>query len=58
MGGIKNDTVFVNPAEIGNIVYRFFSGTEKPAEFETMTERQSGQDQPGRGVLLFDMRRN
>jgi hypothetical protein len=48
--------VFVNTAEIGDIPGGFFSGAEKAAVSEAMTERQAGPDQKGRGVLFFDMR--
>jgi hypothetical protein len=44
--------------KIRNIPGRFFFGVEKAAVLETGTKRQTGLDQKGTGVLLFDMRRN
>jgi hypothetical protein len=43
-GGIRNYAVFVNSAEIGDILRRFFFGLEKAAIFEAGTEGQAGQN--------------
>jgi hypothetical protein len=46
----------ITPAEIGDILGGFFSGTEKAAISKTMAEGQAGPDKKGRGFLSFGTR--